>query len=108
MRALSPACGGEWERGRRLRKARGPAPSLTLPRKRGRRTPNALAISRAHHYKSPRPAAPPAPGNPRMTPETHQLVESVVAAFARGEIVVVADDDDRENEGDLFVAASAC
>src|SRR5690349_5157311 len=43
-----------------------------------------------------------------MTPETHQLVESVVAAFARGEIVVVADDDDRENEGDLFVAASAC
>ncbi len=43
-----------------------------------------------------------------MTPETHQLVESVVAAFARGEIVVVADDDDRENEGDLFVAAAMC
>jgi 3,4-dihydroxy 2-butanone 4-phosphate synthase/GTP cyclohydrolase II len=43
-----------------------------------------------------------------MTTETHQLVESVVAAFARGEIVVVADDDDRENEGDLFVAASMC
>src|SRR6185437_14701203 len=32
----------------------------------------------------------------------------VVAAFARGEIVVVTDDDDRENEGDLFVAASLC
>src|SRR3954464_2114819 len=29
-------------------------------------------------------------------------------AFARGEIVVVTDDDDRENEGDLFVAASLC
>jgi 3,4-dihydroxy 2-butanone 4-phosphate synthase / GTP cyclohydrolase II len=43
-----------------------------------------------------------------MTPETHQLVETVIAAFARGEIVVVADDDDRENEGDLFVAASMC
>ena len=28
--------------------------------------------------------------------------------FARGEIVVVSDDDDRENEGDLFVAASMC
>src|SRR3954452_18019734 len=40
--------------------------------------------------------------------ETHQRVESVVAAFAKGEIVVVADDDDRENEGDLFVAASLC
>jgi 3,4-dihydroxy 2-butanone 4-phosphate synthase/GTP cyclohydrolase II len=31
-----------------------------------------------------------------------------VAAFARGEIIVVTDDDDRENEGDLFVAASLC
>ena len=43
-----------------------------------------------------------------MTPDTHRLVESVVDAFRRGEIVVVADDDDRENEGDLFVAASMC
>src|SRR2546430_4223802 len=40
--------------------------------------------------------------------ETHQRVEVVVAAFAKGEIVVVTDDDDRENEGDLFVAASRC
>jgi 3,4-dihydroxy 2-butanone 4-phosphate synthase/GTP cyclohydrolase II len=40
--------------------------------------------------------------------ETHLRVESVVASFAKGEIVVVADDDDRENEGDLFVAASLC
>jgi 3,4-dihydroxy 2-butanone 4-phosphate synthase/GTP cyclohydrolase II len=43
-----------------------------------------------------------------MIPDTHQLVESVVEAFRLGEIVVVVDDDDRENEGDLFVAASAC
>src|SRR3954454_25222797 len=40
--------------------------------------------------------------------DIHQRVETVVAAFAKGEIVVVADDDDRENEGDLFVAASLC
>jgi 3,4-dihydroxy 2-butanone 4-phosphate synthase/GTP cyclohydrolase II len=40
--------------------------------------------------------------------ETHQRVDVVVAAFARGEIVVVTDDDDRENEGDLFVAAALC
>jgi 3,4-dihydroxy 2-butanone 4-phosphate synthase/GTP cyclohydrolase II len=39
---------------------------------------------------------------------THQRVEAVVAAFGKGEIVVVTDDDDRENEGDLFVAASLC
>jgi 3,4-dihydroxy 2-butanone 4-phosphate synthase/GTP cyclohydrolase II len=43
-----------------------------------------------------------------MTSQSHALVEAAVAAFARGEIVVVADDDDRENEGDLFVAASMC
>jgi 3,4-dihydroxy 2-butanone 4-phosphate synthase / GTP cyclohydrolase II len=43
-----------------------------------------------------------------MNPDTHHLVESVVEAFRRGEIVVVTDDDDRENEGDLFVAASMC
>src|SRR3954454_5740091 len=35
-------------------------------------------------------------------------VTDVLEAFARGEIVVVTDDDDRENEGDLFVAASLC
>src|SRR6202161_773192 len=42
------------------------------------------------------------------TLQSQSLVETAAAAFARGEIVVVADDDDRENEGDLFVAASLC
>src|SRR6267142_1708488 len=42
------------------------------------------------------------------TRESQCHVEEVAAAFGRGEIVVVADDDDRENEGDLFVAASMC
>src|SRR5579859_5712639 len=40
--------------------------------------------------------------------DAHQRIQTVVAAFSRGEIVIVADDDDRENEGDLFVAASLC
>lgn len=40
--------------------------------------------------------------------DTHQRVEAIIAAFGKGEIVVVTDDDDRENEGDLFVAASLC
>jgi 3,4-dihydroxy 2-butanone 4-phosphate synthase / GTP cyclohydrolase II len=40
--------------------------------------------------------------------DNYQRVEAVLAAFAGGEIVVVTDDDDRENEGDLFVAASLC
>ncbi|MGB0210377.1 MAG: 3,4-dihydroxy-2-butanone-4-phosphate synthase, partial [Ilumatobacteraceae bacterium] len=34
-------------------------------------------------------------------------IEEAVAAVARGEIVVVADDEDRENEGDLIMAADA-
>src|SRR5260370_31808152 len=40
--------------------------------------------------------------------DNYQRVEDVLAAFGAGEIVVVTDDDDRENEGDLFVAASLC
>jgi 3,4-dihydroxy 2-butanone 4-phosphate synthase/GTP cyclohydrolase II len=32
-------------------------------------------------------------------------IEAAIAAIGRGEIVVVADDEDRENEGDLIMAA---
>jgi 3,4-dihydroxy 2-butanone 4-phosphate synthase/GTP cyclohydrolase II len=41
-------------------------------------------------------------------PNSHASVEAAIKAFAKGELVVVMDDDDRENEGDLFVAASLC
>jgi 3,4-dihydroxy 2-butanone 4-phosphate synthase/GTP cyclohydrolase II len=34
-------------------------------------------------------------------------VDDAIAAVARGEIVVVVDDEDRENEGDLIMAADA-
>src|SRR5437763_9550464 len=44
----------------------------------------------------------------RPEPETNVRIAAAVEAFARGEIIVVVDDDDRENEGDLFVAASLC
>src|ERR1700693_448733 len=40
--------------------------------------------------------------------DAQQRIHAVVTAFAKGEIVIVADDDDRENEGDLFIAASLC
>lgn len=33
-------------------------------------------------------------------------IEEAVAAIARGEVVVVVDDEDRENEGDLIMAAA--
>src|SRR6201981_4064195 len=35
-------------------------------------------------------------------------VQEVLQAFAAGELVVVTDDEDREGEGDLIVAASLC
>lgn len=35
-------------------------------------------------------------------------VNQAVQAIQRGEIVIVTDDDDRENEGDLVMAASLC
>jgi len=34
-------------------------------------------------------------------------IDDAIAAIGRGEIVVVADDEDRENEGDLIMAADA-
>ena len=38
-------------------------------------------------------------------PEGFSSIPDAVAAVARGEIVVVVDDEDRENEGDLIMAA---
>src|ERR1700709_355531 len=35
-------------------------------------------------------------------------IQDVLQAFANGELVVVTDDDDREGEGDLIVAATLC
>src|SRR5256714_3196054 len=35
-------------------------------------------------------------------------IQEVLQAFASGELVVVTDDDDREGEGDLIVAAALC
>jgi 3,4-dihydroxy 2-butanone 4-phosphate synthase/GTP cyclohydrolase II len=41
-------------------------------------------------------------------PDSHQRVDAAIKAFAKGEMIAVTDDDDRENEGDLFIAASLC
>jgi 3,4-dihydroxy 2-butanone 4-phosphate synthase/GTP cyclohydrolase II len=42
-----------------------------------------------------------------MAPMLHSVTEAI-EAIARGEIVIVTDDDDRENEGDLVCAATLC
>lgn len=43
--------------------------------------------------------------SPEHQPIRFDPVEDAIAAVARGEIVVVADDEHRENEGDLIMAA---
>jgi 3,4-dihydroxy-2-butanone 4-phosphate synthase len=35
-------------------------------------------------------------------------IEDAISAFAHGEFLVVMDDEGRENEGDLILAAHAC
>ena len=42
---------------------------------------------------------------PSETPKMQNSVQLAIEAIAKGEIVIVTDDDDRENEGDLILAA---
>jgi len=51
---------------------------------------------------SPRP---PARRTPRARRSPFASIDEAVAAFRRGDIIIVVDDADRENEGDLTIAA---
>src|SRR5688572_16214916 len=48
------------------------------------------------------------PGTTARRTKMADPIQEVLQAFANGELVVVTDDDDREGEGDLIVAASLC
>ncbi|MEJ1967481.1 MAG: 3,4-dihydroxy-2-butanone-4-phosphate synthase [Rhizomicrobium sp.] len=58
-----------------------------------------VSLSDLNSYRSPKHSA--AEGLMKL-----DKVDDAIRAIARGEMVVVVDDDDRENEGDLIVAAS--
>ena len=45
------------------------------------------------------------PGTARQTAGQLERAEEAIAGFGRGEFVIVFDDESRENEGDLMVAA---
>lgn len=45
---------------------------------------------------------------PRRTKFSFDSMDDALTAFANGEFVVVMDDEDRENEGDLIIAAALC
>ena len=57
--------------------------------------------------KSPRVAAAPVPRRHASAKTTLQMdaVEDAIAAIRCGEKVLVVDDEERENEGDLIMAA---
>jgi 3,4-dihydroxy 2-butanone 4-phosphate synthase/GTP cyclohydrolase II len=61
-------------------------------------TPNDLLAG----FVSPQP-----PGGDYAMTIQHSVTEAI-EAIARGELVIVTDDDDRENEGDLICAAALC
>jgi 3,4-dihydroxy 2-butanone 4-phosphate synthase / GTP cyclohydrolase II len=69
-------------------------------------TPRTASSSRASRpHASPQPASRP-PRPPRR-PQAFAPTEDAIEAIRAGRMVIVADDPDRENEGDLTIAASA-
>lgn len=72
-------------------------------------------LARAHlnggaPHAPPQPKSTTRPQEVRDAPARAQFafdsMDDALAAFGRGEFLVVADDEGRENEGDLIVAAS--
>lgn len=60
------------------------------------------------NLSSPPRRAPKERTPPLRTTFAFDTVESAIAAMARGEFVVVMDDESRENEGDLIIPAAGC
>jgi hypothetical protein len=65
-------------------------------------------VSDGPDLSSPPRRAPKERTPPVRTTFAFDTVESAVAAMARGEFVVVMDDESRENEGDLIIPAAGC
>ncbi|KAI0825587.1 3,4-dihydroxy-2-butanone 4-phosphate synthase-domain-containing protein [Irpex lacteus] len=70
------------------------------------------SLPNAVHIPQP-PPLPKSPGRPQevldapaRTSFSFDPIEDALAAFGRGEFLVVADDEGRENEGDLIIAGS--
>ncbi len=60
------------------------------------------------NLSSPPRRAPKERTPPVRTTFAFDTMESAIAAIARGEFVVVMDDESRENEGDLIIPAAGC
>ena len=88
------------------RRTRSPSPSSPTPPRSRRSAARARATGSTSRSTSP-PSTSNASSPGRMPGclMPFAKVEEAVAAIGRGEIVVVVDDEDRENEGDLIMAA---
>lgn len=51
------------------------------------------------------PSGPQKAGNPMAKPVKFDSIEEAISEIANGRMVIVVDDEDRENEGDLVMAA---
>ena len=60
------------------------------------------------NFKPPNDATSSASTNGHKNEFKFDSMEDALEAFARGEFLVVMDDEGRENEGDLIIAASQC
>jgi 3,4-dihydroxy 2-butanone 4-phosphate synthase len=76
----------------------GPYPSFTY----------SLPVLDRIDLSSPPRRAPKERTPPVRTTFAFDSIESAVAAVARGEFVVVMDDESRENEGDLIIPGAGC
>jgi hypothetical protein len=77
-------------------------PSTYAPPPPMRPIPNLLDLS-SPPRRAPKERTPPA-----RTAFAFDTLESAVSAMARGDFVVVMDDETRENEGDLIIPAAGC
>ena len=71
--------------------------------------PVALSFSHNDTYK-PISSNPPTEtlNLTKRTSFSFDPIEEALASFAAGEFLVVTDDENRENEGDLIISASQC
>jgi len=67
-----------------------------------------VALSNGTYKPISSKAPTEAPSSTKRTSFSFDAMEDALASFAAGEFLVVTDDENRENEGDLIISASQC
>jgi hypothetical protein len=68
-----------------------------------------MPVALSSYYKPTSSKAPTeSVGSIKRTSFSFDRMEEALASFAAGEFLVVTDDENRENEGDLIISASQC